>query len=133
MRFLTCLLVALVGILMVGCGAGGEPSSSEIVQAFEDEGLTVVNPRPVQDDDLGMAPQTFEEGTHFVASTQEDLGAKVFTYESKDDLRQMQTFYESFSGMFYSHVYTNDLTLLQINGQLPKSKADQYGDVLEQM
>ena len=133
MRFLACLLVALVGILMVGCGAGGEPSSSEIVQAFEDEGLTVVNPRPVQDKDLGMAPQTFEEGAHFVASTREDLGARVFTYESEADLLQMQTYYEGFSGMFYSHVYTNDLMLLQINGQLPKSKADQYGDVQEQM
>jgi hypothetical protein len=117
----------------VGCGAGGEPSSSEIVQAFEDEGLTVINPRPVQDEDLGMAPQTFEEGTHFVASTQEDLGAKVFTYESEDDLRQMQAFYEGFTGMFYSHVYTNDLTLLQINGQLPKAEADRYGEVLERM
>jgi hypothetical protein len=106
---------------------------SEVVQAFEDEGLTVINPCPIEDGDLGMAPQTFEEGTHFVASTREDLGAKVFTSESEGDLRQMQTFYESFSGMFYSHVYTEDLVVLQINGQLPKAQADAYGEVLEDL
>jgi hypothetical protein len=111
----------------------GGSSSSEVVQAFEDEGLTVINPRPVEDGDLGMAPRTFEEGTHSVASTREDLGAKVFTYESEDDLRQMQTFYESFSGIFYSHVYTEDLVLLHINGQLPKAQADAYGEVLEDL
>lgn len=133
MRSLTLLVVALVGVLTVGCGVGGGPSSSEVVQAFEDEGLTVINPRPVKDKDLGMAPQTFEEGTHFVASTRENLGAKVFTYESEDDLRQMQAFYEGFTGMFYSHVYTKDLILLQINGQLPKAEADRYGEVLEDM
>jgi hypothetical protein len=127
------VLIALIGVLLVGCGTVGRSTSSDVVEEFEEEGLTVVDPRPVQDEDLGMAPQTFDEGTHFVASTEEDLGAKVFTYESEDDLRQMQTFYESFSGMFYSHVYTNDLMLLQINGQLPKSEADRYGEILEEM
>lgn len=128
----TVFVVLFVAVAM-GCGGGGGVTSAEIVEAFEDEGLTVVDPRPVGDEDLGMAPQTFEEGTHFVASESEDLGAKVFTYESEDDLRQMQDFYEGFSGMLYSHVYTNDLTLLQINGQLRKAEADRYGEVLEGM
>ncbi len=126
-------VVVLVAALAVGCGGGETPSSAEIVEAFKNEGLTVVDPRLVKDDDLGMAPQTFKEGTHFVASKSEDLGAKVFTYESEEDRQKMQDFYEGFSGMFSSHVYAKDLTLLQINGQLPKADADRYGEILEGM
>ena len=114
-------------------GGGGEdgPSSAEVIKAFEDAGLTVVDPRPVEKGDLGKAPQTFEEGTHFVASTEEDLGAKVFTYESVGEMRKMKDFYEGFSGFLSSHVYTKDLVLLQIHGRLPKAEADRYGEVLE--
>lgn len=133
MRGLALLTVAFLCASMVGCGLGGNQNSEEIVQAFEEAGLTVVDPRPVEDEDLGMAPQTFEEGTHFVADPEEDLGAKVFTYESEEDLEKMQDFYEGFSGFLTSHVYTEGLTLLQINGQLRKAKADQYGEILEKM
>ncbi len=134
MRILPVLFVAaLTSALASGCGSPGGPSSTEIVAAFEAEGLTVVDPRPVEDEDLGMAPQTFEEGTHFVASNSEDLGAKVFTYESEADKEKMQDFYEGFSGMFASHVYETDRTLLQINGELRKAEADRYGEILEEM
>ena len=125
--------VALVAALAAGCGGSGGPSSTEVVEAFEAEGLTVVDPRPVEDEDLGIAPQIFEEGTHFVASKSEDLGARVFTYESEEDREKMQGFYEGFSGMLTSHVYEKDLTLLQINGELPKADADRYGEILEGM
>ena len=57
----------------------------------------------------------------------------MFTYESEEDREKMQGFYEGFSGMLTSHVYEKDLTLLQINGELPKADADRYGEILEGM
>ncbi len=36
------------------------------------------------------------------------------------------------SPMFHSHLYVEKLVMLQIWGNLPKSDADAYGEVLEQ-
>ena len=47
----------------------------------------------------------------------------------------MVDYYESLpnvSPMLHSHLYVEELVLLQIGGNLPKSDADAYGDVLEQ-
>jgi hypothetical protein len=64
---IVALLVALV--LYFAPGAlpsflGGTPTSEEVVQAFQAEGLEVGTYYDVEDEDSpGIAPKTYEEGT----------------------------------------------------------------------
>ena len=79
-----------------------------------------------------MVPKTYREGTHFVIrpgrTENEEMGGRVFTYDSEDDLEVMRNYYEtvSSSSMF------DGLVLMQINGQIPKAQADRYGEVLQE-
>jgi hypothetical protein len=84
---------------------------------------------------VGMVPKTEKEGTRFEIPSGEDKTGDVFTYESRDDLEVMKSYWEAFnesgSGMFYTHVYDEGLVLVRIDGSVPKSKADEYGEVME--
>ncbi len=145
------LLIALVYYLVAPAvlpakiapsGFGGPPSSEEIVQAFRDEGLEVARSEPVDDEEdwqNSLVPKTYKEGTHFVirpGRTEDDeMGGRVFTYDSEGDLEVMRNYYEtvsSSSSFFYTHVYVDGLVLMQINGQIPKAQADRYGEVLKE-
>ena len=145
-----------VGLSVLGCGLGNTPSSEEVVQAFEDEGLEVRNAHSLEDDPdwgTGMVPKTEKEGTRFeIPSGEEDapddepdletIGEEdklgdVFTYESREDLEVMKDYWENFNesgpGMFYTHVYDEGLVLVRIDGSVPKSEADEYGEVMEDL
>lgn len=123
-------------------GLGGPPSSDKIVEAFREEGLEVARSESVDDEEDwqdNLVPKTYKQGTHFVIrpgrTENEEMGGRVFTYDSEEDLEVMRNYYEtvsSSSGMFYTHVYTDGLVLMQINGQIPKTQADRYGDVLQE-
>ena len=81
-------------------------------------------------------PKTYTEGTHFdIPCMGEGHGGQVFVFENEEDLNVMVDYYESLpniSPMLHSHLYVEQLVLLQIGGNLPKSDADAYGEVLEQ-
>ncbi len=145
------LLVALVYYLVApavlpaeiaSTGFSGPPSSEEIVQAFRDEGLTVAKAEPVDEEEDwqdSLVPKTYKEGTHFVIrpgrTENDEMGGRVFTYDSEEDLEVMKNYYEtvsSSSSFFYTHVYVDGLVLMQINGQIPKAQADRYGEVLKE-
>ncbi len=82
-------------------------------------------------------PKTYTEGTHFdIPGMGEGHGGQVFVFENEEDLNVMVDYYESLPNtsppVVHSHLYVENLVLLQIGGDLPKSDADAYGDVLEQ-
>jgi hypothetical protein len=126
--------------MLAGCG--GSPSSKDIVQAFEDQGLPVGDSYPVgqvEGWEKSLVPKTYEEGTHFdIPGQGEGHGAQVFIYESQDDLKVMRDYYKEIEEMptigpsLHSHLYQDGLVLLQVNGTVPKPQADRYGDVLEE-
>ncbi len=143
---------------LVACGssASSTPTSEEVVQAFKDAGLEVRNAHPLEEDPdwgTGMVPKTEKEGTRFEIPSGEEntpgdegrlerIGDEnkvgdVFTYESREDLEVMKDYWETVNetggGMFYTHVYDKGLVLVRIDGSLPKSEADEYGEVLEDM
>jgi hypothetical protein len=122
-------------------GLGGPPRSEEIVEAFREEGLEVARSESVDEEEDwqdNLVPKTYKEGTRFIIrpgrTENDEMGGRVFTYDSEEDLEVMRNYYEtvSSSGMFYTHVYTDGLVLMQINGQIPKAQADRYGEVLEE-
>jgi hypothetical protein len=143
------LLLALIGVVItLGLGAyygvtalvGGTPSSEEVVQAFEDEGLSVGQSYPV-DEEPGAKnsplPKTYIEGTRFeIPAMGKNEGGRVFVFEDEEDLDVLERYYEEVENMpifgpsLRSHLYQEGLVLLQINGELPKTQADRYGEVL---
>lgn len=180
------LLFSLVLYLAPGAlpwALGGRPTSEEVVQAFEAEGLEVGTYYDVEDEEeigiRGIQPRTYVEGTRFTIPSLEDpppeppeppappelkgpdgrplpesqqpkmpempellelpqvdQGGRVFIFESQDDLEVLQNYYEGLgrgSGMWYSHVFAEGNVLLQINGELPKAKAEEYEAVLKRV
>lgn len=123
------------------------PSPEKVVSTFSSEGLEVGDSHNLEDDPEFMAsltPKVYEEGHWFeipslTAREGEPTGGKVYTFDSKEDLEVMESYYESagempiFGGALASHLYSDKrrLILVQIYGQLPKDQADLYGEVME--
>lgn len=136
----SALLVAgLVAALALVVSCGGTPTSQEVVDAFEDEGLEVGESYPVEEDEVWQAlehPTNYEDGTRFeISSLGRDVGGRVFTFDSEENLNEMRAFYEDMMAETpeaSSHLYQDGLVLLQMNGDLPKAQADGYGDVLRE-
>jgi hypothetical protein len=138
------LLFALVFyVALPALGFSGQPTSQDVVQAFRDEGLEVGESYDVDEDEgPNPVPRTYKEGTRFTIPSLErrttgeakvggpDKGAgRVFTFDSEEDLAPVRDYYEGLgraSGLFYSHVFVEGNTLLQINGELPESRANEY-------
>ena len=126
-------------ITTAACSTLGTPSSGEVVRTFEDEGLPMGDIYPVEEVEgwkTSPVPKTYTEGTHFdIPGMGEGHGGQVFVFENEEDLNVMVDYYESLpntSPMLRSHLYVENLVLLQIDGNLPKGDADAYGQVLEQ-
>jgi hypothetical protein len=132
-------MLCLTFISTAACSGLGTPSSEEVVRAIEDEGLPMGDVYPVGEVKgwkTSPVPKTYTEGTHFdIPGMGEGHGGQVFVFENEEDLDVMVDYYESLpnkSPMLRSHLYVENLVLLQIGGNLPKGDADAYGDVLEQ-
>jgi hypothetical protein len=157
------ILLCFVAGALVACGSGASqqqsqggsegsqqsppaeapktPSSTDVVQAFRDAGLEVGDATPVDQDPAQakfIGPKTYQEGTRFLLpSLGNDSSGQVYTYASRKDLEVMKNYWgtlsENTTGMLFSWVYDKGNVLVHLNGSLPKGKADQYGQVLEQM
>jgi hypothetical protein len=132
------LALALFGTGLVGFGT---PSSEDIVLAFKEEGLEVGEYYPVEQDkdwNDSPVPKTYTEGTRFeIPSLGQDAGGRVFVFESREDLEVIRDYYTQIEKMpifgpsLHSHLYEDGLVLLQINGELPKTEADRFGEVMK--
>ena len=120
-----------------------EPTTEDVVRAFEAEGLEVGEYYDVEDDPqwgTGMLPKTMDSGTRFEMPSysrgQEPPVSDVFHFATSEDQRVVSDYLETVSktgGMFYTHVYETDGFLLKIDGSVPKNVADSYGSVLEKV
>jgi hypothetical protein len=109
------------------------PTADEVVSAFREEGLEVGESYPLDEDEVWQAfehPTGYETATRFrVPSLGKEAGGRVFTFDNEADLREMRAFYEGMGPEVTSHLYEHELILLQINGDMPKTQADRYGEV----
>ena len=122
-----------------------EPTPEMIVKAFEDRGLEVGDYYSVEQEEgweESSVPDVYTGGVRFeIPSIGKDAGGRVFTFESYDEARLMFAYYESLGKMpgaapklrsyLYAEGYLGGYALLQISRELPKTKADRYGQVLE--
>jgi hypothetical protein len=67
----------------------------------------------------------------------EDQGGRVFTFNNKHDLETVRNYYENgiphMLGLAPPHLYEEGLVLLEINEELPKDQAEEYGAVLKKV
>ena len=130
------VLIALTLVaLVVSCS--GTPSSQEVVDAFEEEGLEVGKSYPLEEDEGWQAfehPTNYEDGTRFeIPSLGRGAGGRVFSFDSEEDLNEMRDFFEGMTKetpSVSSHLYQDGLVLLQMNGDVGKAQAEGYADVL---
>ena len=141
------LLVALVVIAIAALAIAllfRNPSSEEIVEAFREEGLEVGETSPIEKGEgpiSSRTPGTYEEGTRFVIpslgkdSAGRDLGGRVFTFDSEEDLAEMRDFYEDLAetGFFFTWIFVEKNVLVQMNGELPEEGARKYEAVLKEV
>lgn len=130
--FLFCLVLGLTA-----CTASkwDKWTSEQGLAALRSVNLEAENARPMAADDYGLAPMRAKEGQRFfLPSLCADCGGRVFSFTRQADLQAMKSFYEAQakqSAAFFSWVFVKDNLLLQLNGELPKEKADAYNAALQ--
>ncbi|MCB9136730.1 MAG: hypothetical protein H6642_00110 [Caldilineaceae bacterium] len=128
-RFIV-VLVVLMGL--VACGGGAEPTTDDVVAAFEQAGLECVDPHPGVFTDDSLVPKTFEEVTVCELPSQgEDDSLAIYRFSSEENLKQVKDFYEGFSGLFGSYLYQNGNLLVQTFNTMPIELAEQYDEALQ--
>lgn len=110
-------------------------TSSHALAAFKAAGLEVETPQVMEPKDYGLAPMRAKEGQRFqLPSLCDECGGRVFSFSTTADRDAMKSYYEELSkqsAAFFSWVFVKDNLLVQLNGELPKDKAEAYNAALE--
>lgn len=129
------LFVSLFVLFLAACGGGVEHSTDDVVKAFEDAGLEVESPTEMTKEDYGIMPMKADEGVRFlIPSLGEDMGGRIFSYNNEGDLKEMKDGYDSMgeeSAMLFSWTAQKGNILVQITGDLPEEKYNEYVEALE--
>jgi len=84
-----------------------------------------------------MAPMKAEEGKRFyIPSLGENAGGRIMSYDDQGDLEEMKKYYDDLgeeSAMFFSWTMAHENILIQINGDLPEEKYEEYKAALESL
>ena len=146
-------IAAALAVVLAGCTGGGEPEPSpasptpavtferwqsrNAVEAFQTASLEVGGARAMTRDDYGMAPYVAAEGTRFlIPSLGEDAGGRIMSFASPEGLYQTKAYYDDLgknSAAFFSWTFVRDNILVQLNGELPETRARAYESALAQM
>ncbi|MGV3617938.1 MAG: hypothetical protein ACO1SV_21645 [Fimbriimonas sp.] len=116
--------------------ASARPTPMDIAKAFKNAGLEAEAPTSHnQPSDLGLAPFVIEDGVRFlIPSLGEDAGGRVYSFKDNERRDKMRRYYDKLgeeSAAFFSWTFVADRTLVQINGKLPKTKAEKYKAALD--
>lgn len=159
LRAVTCLVPLIAAVALVGCGGGDSANpdtekagatkpasktieqarsitSENVIAAFGDAQLEAESPSPIPPNDFGIAPVVTDDATRFlIPSIGEDSGGRTFVIEETADLRKVKAAYDDLgkeNGLLFSWTFANEEfgVLVQINGDLPESKAKLYGKVV---
>lgn len=132
------VLFALLGLLLlVACGGGSSAATADdAVAAFQAAGLEAENPSVMGPDDYGAGPYVGDGRHFFLPSVCDDCGGRVIATENIEDRDRLANYYIKLgegSAIFYSHVFTHNNFVLQLNGDLPEEEAVKYQAALESL
>lgn len=109
----------------------------QVISAFQEQGLECESAYLMTEEDYGMAPRVDTAGWRFlIPSLCADCGGRIFTFANANDLNILKSYYDAFgqsSRALFSWTFVKDNILVQINGDLPEEKADQYRSALDSL
>lgn len=112
--------------------------AASIIAAWKAAGLEAEDAYQMQAKDYGLAPFVCK-GTRFIipslgkTDSGDGKGGRLFVCANDKELEALKTYYTKLgeAGAFFaSHLYASGPALVQINSELDKAVADQYGNVL---
>lgn len=135
MRKITLLFCLLI---LSGCfSKWDKKTTDQVLHAIQAAKLEAENVRPIEPNDYGLAPMLAKEGKRFyLPSLCDECGGRILAFTRKADLEKTKTFYDAQakeSAAFFSWVFVKDNLLLQLNGELPKEKAEAYNAALQSL
>jgi len=138
MRQLPLLLLVLLAISACGSdapaadsggGGGAGGTSDAVIAAFKAAGLEAENQRAMTQDDYGKAPFLCS-GTQFsLPSLGADKAGHLFICELREQMTALKTYYNVRSQgnpELRSWTFSKDTVLLQLDGSMPRDKAQKY-------
>ena len=109
-------------------------TAKAVLAAFKRAGLQAEKPSEMEPRDFGPAPYLSTTAYRFlIPSLGKDSGGRVFTFASNKDRDATRAYYVNLgkrSALYYSWTFVADRVLVQINGDLPKAKAEKYRKVV---
>lgn len=134
MRSLALAAVALT-LAAHGHGQTRKPTTGKaVLAAFKRAGLQAEKPSEMEPREFGMAPLVSTTAYRFlIPSLGKGNGGRVFTFATNKDRDAMRAYYVGLgrrSAIFYSWTFVADRVLVQINGELPKARAEKYRKVV---
>lgn len=112
-------------LVLSACGKTIEPS--KIINGFKDDGLSVKNEKEMKKDDYGAAPMKAEKAKMF--EVEDGKNARLLMFKSDDDLQETKKYYDELgksSAILYSHTYSKNNYLLQMNGEIDDNTFNKY-------
>ncbi|MBE7332054.1 hypothetical protein [Staphylococcus haemolyticus] len=121
-------VLGIIVIALIFLGACGKSYEiKDVTKGFEDDDLNVKNEKKMSHDDFGAAPMKAEEAKIFVVES--DKHARIMRFKNNDDLKQTKKYYDQLgkeSAILYSHTYSKDNFLIQMNGDIEDSTFEKY-------
>ncbi len=128
------IMVAVIASL-TACGgsSAGSITPEDVIQAFEEEGLEVVDAREMTREDFGLASMKSDEAMMFtVPFVCDDCNVRVFSYDNDADLEEMKAYYDDLgkeSAILFSHTAKNGNLLIQAGGDMEDEVFAEYEKV----
>ncbi|EKS26039.1 hypothetical protein HMPREF9310_01270 [Staphylococcus simulans ACS-120-V-Sch1] len=132
-KFLGFIVIAI--FILSACGKNYEVK--DVAKGFKDDGLAVNEEREMTRHDYGMAPMKAKEGVIFGVEKGYDdqyMNGRLMKFDNKDDLEQTKKYYDEVgkeSALLYSHTYSKDDFLLQMNGEIDDKTFEKYKKSME--
>jgi hypothetical protein len=121
------LWLAIILILLTACGGDDTPPSMRVIEAFHAFDLEAENPRPMEPDDYGEAPQVAVEGTRFfMPFLGGSQGGRIMTFASQAELEQVLSYYQNLDTQPPPWLFVKDNILVQLHGDLTDEEAAEY-------
>ena len=110
---------------------------NDVIAAFEEAGLEVVNPTSMTPADYGNVPMVATEAASFsIPSVGAQVKGRVFSFDTPGNRDYVATYYQNQNlgkGGFVAWVYSHDNILVQLDGDVPANLASRYQGVLMAM
>ncbi|MFR6531942.1 MAG: hypothetical protein ACLUOM_02835 [Staphylococcus simulans] len=132
-KFLGFIVIAI--FILSACGKNYDVK--DVTKGFKDDGLSVKEEREMTRHDYGMAPMKAKEGVIFGVEKGYDdqyMNGRLMKFDNKDDLEQTKKYYDEVgkeSALLYSHTYSKDDFLLQMNGEIDDKTFEKYEKSME--